>query len=320
MNLPVYTELSNFNVRKGGAKMRTDLSIVLIVGKLSDPVDTINSVFNYLSNTKHKVEMILVNIDREGYQYDKLLQAIPMLRVLLPQEKIGIREAIWLAAKESLSKDILFIDEQLTLTNIDPDLLSAYLTQSDYGAIIPALVDELDEPVPNIVKASVSGGFIETIAIDIKGAALSSLYPKYFCFILNRDMTLEREIVPDEYDSKQFTLLDLGLKIWRNGYLIFQAPSFKAKLHAAPALDPSFDLTNGDYVRFNFANLQDKQSSRGRNRRIFGAILKNALTFRFGKAKTLAASLAKAQDSAGKAPDYPVELNAVFSTINKDFK
>lgn len=320
MKLPVYTELSNFNTRKGGTKIRTDLSVALIVGQTSDPVDTINSIYEYLSKTKNRVELLLINVDREGYQYDRLLQTIPTMRALIPQEKITVGQAIFLAAQESLSKDVLFIDESLTLTSIDPDLLSAYLTQSDYGAILPVVTDELDEPVPNIVKANLAGGFIDTVAVDIRGAAIASLYPKYFCFVLNRDMLLSRDIELNDYDSKQYLLLELGYKIWRNGFLIFQAPSFKTKLHAVPSLDIAFDIENGDYVRFVYSNLQDKACSRARSRKIRGVLLKNFVTFRFKKAKRLAESLARAQEAASKAPEYPLDNAAVFATINKDFK
>jgi hypothetical protein len=129
--------------------------------------------------------MILVNIDREGYQYDKLLQAIPMLRVLLPQEKIGIREAIWLAAKESLSKNILFIDEQLTLTSNRPGFnqrLPHFTSRTTARSSRRSPTNSTNQ-CRIFVKASVSGGFLETIAIDIKGAAYEFALPEeYFCF------------------------------------------------------------------------------------------------------------------------------------------
>ena len=146
-------------------------------------VETINSIYSFITGVSYKSEIIIVNIDKEGYKYDRLLSNFPALRILLPQEKIPLKDAFFLAAQESLSKYILFIDESFKIRSIDMELLETYLQEQNFGIILPVITDAKDDTIPNIMKGSVSEGFLTTISVDMKGIALSSLYSKYLCFI-----------------------------------------------------------------------------------------------------------------------------------------
>lgn len=320
MEFPVYTELSNFTARKGGKKAKTDLTIALVIGKFSEPVDTINSIYNYITESEYNCEVLIINVDKVGYKYDKLLSTFPALRVLIPQQKIKMRDAIMMAGQESLSKYILFIGEDFKIKSMDLDFLGMYLNQSDFGIMIPVIYDEQDEIIPNIVKGNPESGFLKTISMKIRGTAITSLYPKYFCFMLNRPIFLERIQDLDEYETTQFALLELGYKVWRNGYLVFQAANFKVQFNGEPMMDISYDENNDDYMRFNLINFQDKQSRSGRGWKILRIFIRSLFTFRFKTIGRLNTMLVSSKEHSRKGQEYPMDNDAVFKTINKDIK
>ena len=320
MDLPVYTELSNFSVRKSGKKVTTDLSIVLIINRESDPVDSINSIYNFISKTKYKTEFLLINRDKEGYKYDKLLSTFQIMRVLLPQDKISLVSAINLVVTESLSKHILFTNEFSQIQSVDDEIIDMYLSESTYGAIIPLMLNPRDEVIPNIVKGGASRGFINTISRDIVGSAVSSIYPKYFCFILNKDAIISREINLNEYRDEQYVLLDLGYQLWKEGFVILQVRNFKMVYQNEPKNDIMQNYQSEDYLAFNFNNLTSDNTLKERNKKIIRIILGFIFTFRFKNLIALFRLLKESKNTAQKNSLKPVEDSAIFSIINKDLK
>ncbi len=321
MALPVYTELSNFTTRvSGGRKVPMDLSVVLVISSLSDPVDAINSLYNLITKMKQKTELILINTDKDGYKYDKLLATFPSLRVLLPQERIGLREALALGVSESLSRNILFTDEHCLIRSLNLEVLDMYLSESGFGILLPLLTDDRDEVIPNIVKGNARHGFLNTISTDIVGTAVTSLYPKYFCFILNQEAYASRNMTLNSYENPQYTLLELGFRIWKEGYLITQARNFKVRYAGRAAEDIAEDSPGADYIRFNFLNLCGRETARGRMLKAASLALKALSRLDFKAVAALFSLLAASRRDRQKIMAKPVEDLTIFSIINKDIK
>ncbi len=320
MNLPVYTELSNFSTRVNGKKITTDISVVLIINSGSDPVDIINSVFQTLSKTRYKGEFILINMDKAGYQYDKLLSAFPVMRVLLPKNKINLKDAIALAVAESLSNNILFVDENCIIRALSLEVLEMYLSETSFGILIPLLINEKEEVIPNVIKGDISDGFINTISMDIVGTAVTSIYPKYFCFILNRDAYLSRNIEISDYDNPQYTLLELGYKFWKEGFIITQARNFKIQYYGEPVKDISEDYSERDYFLFNLSNIIGREAAKGRGKIILWTLFKLILSLRLKKFAVLINILKNNGKFRENIVSKPVEDFTIISIINKDIK
>ncbi len=320
MKLPVYTELSNFSTRVNGKKISMDISIVLIVHSFSDPVQTINSIYQLLSTTKSKAEFILVNLEKEGYKYDRLLSTFPVMRVILAGDRITIKDAIAISISESLSKNILFIDDDFIIKSMNLEVLNMYLSESGFGMLIPLISDEKNEVVPNVVKGNVKNGFINTISTDIIGTAISSLYPKYFCFILNRDAVISRDIELSDYKDPVYTILELGYKLWKEGYIITQARGFKAVYLKSPAGDISKDIDNPDYLLFNLSNITHKDLIKGRVLKLIGIIFRSLFRLKIKNIGIINNIMKKTKEIRRNNISKPVEDFTIFSIINRDIK
>ncbi len=317
MKLPIYTELSNFTTRKNGQKVKADLSIALIINRLSDPVETINSVYNFMTQTEVITEMIILNTDKEGYNYDKLLSNFPVLRILLPQNPITLSEAFHLIIEESLSQHVMFISDDFKMKALNLDVMKMYLSETHYGAVIPQIVDKDGNIVPNIIKGNIQNGFLTTFSLNIKGTSISTLFPKYFCFILNRNMFVQRQIQLHSYEQERFILLETGYRIWQEGFFIFQVSSFKVQLTGESSEDIINNPDDFDYLLFNLLNLSDLSSKRGQ---FFFRILKLFFSLKF---KRLGIFL-KAHRVANKLKDKnytpPVSDQTIFKSLNKDIE
>ena len=318
MVLPDYTELSNFSTRKDGKKLTIDLSVCLIINKLSDPVDTINSIYHFTAQTNYKTEVLIINIDKEGYKYDRLLASFPALRILLPKEKISLNQELSLGIRESLAPFVMILTDDFKIKSVDMEILQTYFSQNSTGILIPQVTDEYDGIIPNIVKASIKLGFLDTVSIDKQGTALSSFYPKYPCFIINKEMFLSRGIELADYDDPLYGLLELGLRVWRESYMILQVSNFKVRLLSSPKQDIHFDSNNPDYIRFNYTSFTGQDTTAGRGRKIFGIVLKWMVTFRFGKIGRLFGAINSIRDNAKKEAQYPVDDRTLFRTVNRD--
>lgn len=320
MKLPVYTELSNFTTRLNGKKVPLDLSIVLVINSLSDPVNSINAVYNLISKMKQKSEVILINTDKDGYKYDKLMSTFPAMRVLLPRDRISLAEAIQLGSSESLADNILFIDEFSVIKAMNLEVLDMYLSESCFGMLVPLITDDKNEVIPNIVKGNARNGFINTISTDIIGTAVSSIYPKYFCFIMNREAFIGRNIDLNRYNNPVFTLLELGYRIWKEGFIITQSRNFKVHYTGRPVEDVVENQTDRDYLLFNFMNLTGKDITRGRGRKILAAVFGSLVRFRFESLSALISMLVHSRRDRQNILAKPVEDFTIFSIINKDIK
>jgi hypothetical protein len=318
MVLPDYTELSNFSTRKDGKKLTVDLSVCLVINKLSDPVDTINSIYHFTSQTNYKTEVLIINVDKEGYKYDRLLASFPQLRILLPKEKISFNQVLPLGIRESLAHYVMILTDDFKIKSVDMEILQTYFSQNSTGILIPQITGEYDEIIPNIIKASVKNGFLDTVSIDKQGTALSSFYAKYPCFIINKDMFLARNIELSDYEDHSYSLLELGLRVWRESYMILQVSNYKVRLLSAPKQDVHFDSNNPDYIRFNYSSFTGQDSAAGRGRKIFGIVLKWAVTFRFGKIGRLLGAIKNVGDIPKADEKYPVDDRTVFRTVNGD--
>jgi hypothetical protein len=320
MQLPSYTELSNFSTRAGGRKSSADITIALIINGNSDPVETINSIFKFASNKSIKCEFLMINTDKQGYKYDKLLASFPIMRVILPKDKIGENEAVKIAISESLSKNILFINEYFTLKTLDFNVLRMYLSETLFGILIPLVVDERDTVIPSIIKGGIRNSFLETISVDIVGTAISSLYSKYFCFLINRDAFMSRNIELNDYSDIKYTLLELGYKLWKEGYIITQVRNFKVEYSGPKQSEISMDFSSNDYLSFNLLNISEKSLLKFRTTKIILLAMSFLMTLRWQRLSWLFRELSRAGKIISEISSKPVEDSAIFSIINKDIK
>ena len=320
LNLPVYTELSNFSTRVNGKKVSTDITVTLIVNSSSDPVQSINSIYQFLERIRYKSEFILLNLDREGYQYEKLLSTFPVMRVLFPQEKINIKDAVSMALHESLSNTILFLDPNFLIESLSLEVLDMYLSESSFGMLIPLIISEKGETIPNIVKGNIQSGFLSTISMDIVGTAVSSIYSKYFCFLLNREAVLSRNIQLESYQKPQFTLLDLGYKLWKEGYIITQARNFKVKYLGTAINDIKPDFDDKDYLLFHYKNITENAPKKGRKLKMIWVFLSWLVRFKAGMIRYLFLLWKEDPLSIKINSTKPVEDLSIITIINKDIK
>jgi len=320
MNLPVYTELTNFSTRIGGKKVTTEISIALIVSSNSDPVQTINSIYQFLSKMQKPAEFIFLNLDKEGYKYDKLLATFSSMRILLPQREISFSEAINICIQESLSRNILFLDDRFKILSLDLEILQMYLSENSFGCLIPLIVNEKNEVIPNIIKGGIQKSYINTISTDIIGTAISSLYPKYFCFLLNRDAFLSRNISLNEYNSNQYVLLELGYKLWKEGYIITQVRNFKVSYSGPTLADIGKDFYNEDFIRFNYGCLSDRNILKYRWKDTIQLFLSLLIRFHLRLISVLLKVIKKSKEVQKENLTKPVEDFTIFSIINKDIK
>lgn len=320
MKLPVYTELSNYATRIGGKKISADISLVLIISSLSDPVNSINSIYQFVSHSKHKCEFIMINTDKEGYKYDKLLATFPLMRVILPQEKIKLKEAIYIAIAESLSNNILFMNEYFIIKSLDLDLLKMYLSESSFGSFIPLITNEKEEIIPGIIKGNTHDGFINTISTDIVGTAISSIYSKYFCFLLNKEACVSRDITLNDYEDIRYTLLEFGYKLWKEGYIITQIRNFKVIYSGTVINDIAPDFNNNDFLLFNFSNITDKNLIKGRRLKALLLIFNAIFLFKWKNIPFLFNLIKNSKKIIQENLSKPIEDSAIFSIINKDIK
>lgn len=318
MNIPAHTELSNFDIRSGGRKAELDLSVVLLVERNSDPVDAINAAYQALSKADFSSEFILLNMSQEGFQYDTLLQLFPQMRVLLPREKVGPAEAIMLAASEALSRNILLLDEHAVIETINLEVLRMYLSENNFGILLPLITDAKGEIVPNCVKAYFRKGMIDTVSMDIVGSAITSLYPKYFGFMLNRDALKDHEIELNDYSEAKYTLLELGYRLWKAGFVIIQTRPFRIIRKTGAEADITPEDFGLDYAYFCAANLTEPKIARGRSSSFFFRALGAFFSFRLPLCRRLFQLIGKGGAFRKKTNTQPVEDSAIFTIINKD--
>lgn len=316
MKLPIYTELSNFSTRKNGQKIKCDLSIALIINHLSDPVETINSLYNFVTQTDTLNEIIILNTDKEGYQYEKLMSTFPALRVLIPQDHISLSEAIHLVIEESLSQNILFINDKFKMKALNLEIMQMYFSETYYGAVIPQIVNQDGQTVPNIIKGHIKKGFLETVSLDIKGTSISTLYPKYFCFIMNKNLFNQRQIELYSYEQEKFSLLEIGYRIWQEGFFIFQVSSFKVQLTTETSEDINYKPDDPDYVTFNLLNLSEKPSKKA----LFLKMLQLFFTLHFKQLGVLWQASRRIQKIANKNYVPPIGDRQIFESLNKDLE
>lgn len=320
MELPVYTELSNFSVRKGGKKASADISVVLISERGTDPVDAINSVYQFVTKTKLRAEFVLLSSDRENYKFDRLLATFPAMRVLMPERELRIEESIRLGAVESVARNVFFIDGNCRAISADDEILEMYLRDDNYGIVLPLLLNRNDAVLPNVVKGAVHHGFIQSASLDIAGTAVPSLSPKYFCFMMNRDVFLSREIRLNRYEDPSFLMLELGYRFWKEGCPVVQVRNLKVHYDGPERQDITENPDDADYLAFHYSNILSSELVKQRRSALIGLALKSLVTLRWKKLGLLTGYLMAGRRKYEKEYARPVEDTAIFEMINRDMK
>ena len=313
MALPVYSEISNFSIGDFSKKLGFSLSVVFLTDNLSSSIEPLNSIYKFTSTAKFNCELIIINLDKITYNYDVIFSTFPFVRILFPNEKTNLTSLFKLGIGESHSKNILFLDQNFTIVNFNLDILNIYLSETSFGIITPLTLNEKEEIIPNIIKTDVKNGFLTTFSMDIKGTAISSLYPKYFCFIINKNAFLSNLDLYDYKDEKYF-LLELGYKIWKMGFIITQARNFKV-IYSGKEY-PDFIINDElEYLIFNLRNITFKKLKKGRKRVLIKFILKRLFLLDLKYISTIYKTIKEIKKKKNEAP---IEDSAILTIINND--
>ncbi len=310
MALPIYSEISNFSFKKNEVKrINVSLSCIFITDNLSSSIDSLNSLYSIISTNKQNIELIIINLDKITYNYDTIFSTFPFVRILFIKDKISIKEIFYLGIEEAIAKNILFLKQDYEILGLDLDIINIYLSEINFGIISPLIFNENEEIVPNIIKIEYKNGLLTTWSTDIVGTGISSLYPKYFCFIINKNAILS-DLDIYNYENEDYFLLELGYRLWNSGFTTTQARNFKVFYNQnKPDIDLSFDL---EYLIFNLRNIKTHSLTVGRWTFILRAMLKNLFKLDFN-------SISKLTKSKKERKKYfPIEDLEILSIINKD--
>lgn len=308
MALPVYSEVSNFSFKKNEVKKYNFLlSCVLITNNLSSSIESLNSLYSIISNNKQNIELIIINLDKITYNYETIFSTFPYVRILFVKDRVSIKDIFLLGVEEAIAKNILFLKQDYEILSLDLDMLNLYLSEINFGIVLPLIFNENEEIVPNIIKLNYKNGLLTTSSDDIVGTAEPSLYPKYFCFIINKNAIFSDLDIFD-YENEDYFLLELGYRLWKNGFVISQARNFKVFYNYEKS---DIDLSdNLEYLIFNLRNINSSSLTKGRSLFILKSILKNVFKLNFNYIKKLNKSKDKKH--------FPVEDLEILSIINKD--
>lgn len=313
MEFPVYSEISNYSKVDFPKKNYFSLSILFITDNLSSSIETLNSVYNCISTSKTPYELIIINLDKISYNYDTIFSTFPFVRILFPQDNANLVHLFKLGINEAHSKNILLLNREFTIVNFNLDILNIYLSESSFGIIIPLIFNEKEDIIPGITKMEIKKGLLKTFSMDIKGTAISSLYPKYPCFIINKNAFLSNPDLSNYNDEKYF-LLELGYRIWKSGFIITQARNFKVNYYGKEYedIDTNEEL---DYIIFNIRNINFKKLVKGRWLILFRIILRKLISFDINYISKLILTLKEMKKNRHYAP---IEDSAILTIINKD--
>ncbi len=311
MALPIYSEVSNFSLKKNEIK-KLDflLSCVFITDNLSSSIESLNSIYSFINESKHNVELIIINLDKITYNYEKLFSTFPFVRILFIKGKVKIKDLFLLGIEEARSKNVLFLNQDFEIINLDFELINPYISELSFGIVIPLIFNEEEEIIPNTVKMNYNKGLLTTNSIDIIETTIYSLYAKYFCFIVNKNIFIENMELYD-YENEDYFLLELGYKIWKNGFTITQARNFKVVYKGNEKED--IQLSNElEYIIFNLRNISNHINTKGRFFYLLLTMIKKFLLLDFN----YISSIKKAKKR--KKEHYPVEDFEIMSIINKE--
>ncbi len=309
MALPVYSEISNFSFKKNEVKkFNFSLSCVFITNNLSSSIESLNSLYSIISSNKQSIELLIINLDKITYNYDTIFATFPFVRILFVKDKVSIKDIFLLGVEEAIAKNILFLKQDYEILSLDLDMLNLYLSEMNFGIVLPLIFNENEEIIPNIVKLNYKNGLLTTNSNDIVGTAEPSLYPKYFCFIINKNAIFSDLDIFD-YENEDYFLLELGYRLWKNGFVISQARNFKVFYNYEKS---DIDLSDdSEYLIFNLRNINSSSLTKGRNLFILKSMLKNVFKLNFNYVKKL-------NKSKKEKKHFPVEDLEILSIINKD--
>ena len=104
-------------------------------------------------------------------------------------------------------------------------------------------------------------------------------------------------------------MLELGYRLWKNGFVISQARNFKVFYNYEKS---DIDLSDdSEYLIFNLRNINSSSLTKGRSLFILKSMLKNVFKLNFNYVKKL-------NKSKKEKKHFPVEDLEILSIINKD--
>jgi hypothetical protein len=294
-----------------------ELSIVLYLKPLANPVTTLNSLYKVLQSNLN-CELILIAEEKDAYQYDTLMEKFPVLRVILPERKLTFAEVLEIGCRESFSNHVMFLDDTVLLENLPTEIFSLYYDDPQYGIMIPQLFNEKNEGLPSQIKCILLHGFIQTVGRDKPQTAAPGLYPPHFCFILNKTMFLERDFHLYDYENFLYTLAEIGWRVWKSDFWVIQVRQWRVVRLVDTPVEMEFSPDDEEYLLFHARNIVQPALVRKQNAYLFSLLIQKILTLHFKHVRSIWQTLFHRKKFRSELEGFPLEDMAIFSIINKE--
>lgn len=313
--IPIYTEVSNRE--RAFLRMPKQLSLVLYLKPLANPVAILNSLYQLLQG-REDIELILIAEEKDAYQYENLMDRFPVLRVIFPENTLSFPQVIRIGCQESFSQNVMFLDDRVSLETLPMEIFSLYFEDPQYGVMVPHCFSEKGEVIPSQVKPVLRNGFLETVSWDKPQNAIPVLYPVHFCFIVNKEMFLSRELGIIEYDNSLYTLAEFGWRVWKNGFWVIQVRQWKVILDTVSQTEMAFSEKDGEYLLFHYRNITHRSAVRKQNTVLFSLLIRSLLTLKWGITGKIWGYLTSRKRIRQELGVFPIEDLAIFSIINNE--
>jgi len=313
--IPVYTEVSNRE--RAFLRLGKQLSIVLYLRPLANPVATLNSLYRHLQD-REDIELILIAEEKDAYQYDTLMQRFPVLRVIFPEYALSFPQLLRIGCTEAFSRNVMFLDDHVLVEQLPMEIFSLYFEDPRYGVLVPHCFSIKEEVIPSQIKPAVKNGFLVTTALDKPQNASPVMYPPTLCFILNKEMFLSRELGVQEYEHTLYTLAEFGWRIWKSGFWVIQVRQWRVILEEVATSEMDFSDEDDEYVLFHYRNITHKSLVGKQNALLFSWWVRSLTTFRWKRAAALWSFLVGRKRIRQELGVFPLEDLAIFSIINNE--
>lgn len=313
--IPVYTEVSNRE--RTFLRIPKQLSIVLYLKPFAHPVSTLNSLYQLIQK-REDIELILIAEEKDAYQYENLMDRFPVMRIIFPEGALSFSQVLRIGCEESFSRNVMFLDDSISLDTLPMEIFSLYFEDPQYGVIVPHCFSIKEEVIPSQVKPSLENGFLVTTGWDKPQNAVPVMYPVCFCFVVNREMFISRELGLMEYDNFLYTLAEFGWRIWKNSFWIIQVRQWRVVLESIPPVEISFSEKDEEYIFFHYRNTTDKAMVHKQNVVIVGLLFRSLFTFKWKLIGKLWSYLTERKKIRQELGVFPLEDLVIFSIINNE--
>lgn len=228
-------------------------------------------LLNIRSSGAYKVKLLenlvkngfesIISIDKTGenYNVEELSQQFPFVKFIVPQEHCSIGDMINLGMNETMSDNVLVINDSIHISNslVSLNVIEHYAT-GEYLCITPRLVNSARQALPVRTIPSVINNSFKPVSSALAGDLSPNLYPFDFIGIYNRKKFIKLGGYDYTIATPYWQNLDFSLRAWLWGESIFLSPIFQL---AYDDIIPIEDSTADQYqLRFFLKNCAPKYS------------------------------------------------------------